>query len=158
MGNEFRVGLAAAFCLGTLGAAVAPVPARAESFTSSASSASSASVGSLSTSVERSSASSGGGDKKASAGEYRIVGIGAAPAREGYLRLTLQQGAGAAPSVYLTLPEAVAGEAGLVTGLKVAVRERDYGLEFARAVDGRSFFLALTDAWYDDLQTRRVGG
>ena len=153
----------------TLALALPLRPAWASSTASSvASDAGSASVGSLSHSLEASSASSTGG--RVAQGDYRIVDVAEAPARPGELRLTLaadgpadapaddaaRDGAAPAPTVALWLPRATAERAGLAAGGRVAVRQRPYGLEFAAGTPRTPFFLVLEDAWHQGLGTRPV--
>ena len=139
-------------------AAAAALPAAAGSSASSASlDGSSASVGSLSTSLETSSNSSSQGDKVAQ-GDYRIIDITAAPARPGFVRVTLQALAvdGSDGELFLTLPRQTAAGAGLAPGALVSARQRDYGLEFAHGEPRQAFFLVLRDERLKELQTRPV--
>jgi hypothetical protein len=139
-------------------AAAAALPARAESSASSAVSDSvSTSVGSSSTSVQKSSNSSSKDDKVA-AGDYRIVDVTEAADQPGKLRLRLQAlaDAGAEGEFFLYLPRETQARQQLDPGQIVAVRQRPYGLEFARAETRQAFFLALTDDWYRELQTQVV--
>jgi len=143
--------------LGLLAAATA-LPAAASGSASSASSeGASASVGSLSTSIETSSDASSKGDKAAQ-GDYRIVDVAAAPARPDTVRVTLQSLAddGSEGRMFLYLPQATAGEAGLAPGGLVSARERSYGLEFAHGEPQRAFFLVLRDDAFRELRTRPV--
>ena len=133
--------------------AAAALPAGAASSTSSAASEGvSASVGSLSTSVEKSSQSSSTDDKVAD-GDYTVIEVAAAPARPGRLRLTLQrQGV----TLVLYVPQEAAHRAGVAAGQVVAARQRPFGVEFATGEPRRAFFLALHDGWLPELQTRAV--
>lgn len=134
----------------TLMLAAAPA-ARASSATSSAvSEGASASVGSLSTSVEQSSDSSSKDDKVAD-GDYTVIEVAASPAGPGRLRLTLQRDGA---RFFLHLPRETVAQAGLAAGTVVAVRERDWGIEFAAGAPRRAFFLALHETWLPELQTR----
>jgi hypothetical protein len=126
------------------------LPAAAESFASSASSAGSASIGSLSDSIGGSSDASSG-RKTAAAGEYRILAI--APAADGRQTLQLQALADPARTFTLTLPMAAAT---LQVDEHIAVRDRPYGLAFARVDAPEPFFVALADHWQRELDLRRV--
>jgi hypothetical protein len=132
---------------------------------SSASSASlegaSASVGSLSTSVETSSNSSTGGDRKA-AGPYRVEQVAVAADRPGHVRIALVPADAAAypeaRAMALVVPEATAKTARLQRGDVVVVAERDFGLAFSRSDQAGAFFVALADGHARELRTRAVGG
>lgn len=130
----------------------AAIPAWADSSASSAASGSvTTSLGSSSTSIQKSSNSSTGA--KVAAGDYRVIEMAAAT--DGKVSLRLQPlGEGAEFS--LLLPKQTVDQHALATGQVVSVREREYGLEFARGEDRRSFFLVLADAWLRELQTRPV--
>lgn len=137
-------------------AAGACVPALAASSASSASSeAGSASVGSLSTSVEGSSNSSSGGQRTA-AGDYKVTAVAEAPTRPGAMRLTLQAvpGSGAEGEFYLYVPRQTVAEHTLAAGQVVRAEARPYGLQFATAE--RAFFLAMDDAWLNEMRTTPV--
>lgn len=132
---------------------------RADSLASSASSAGSASSGSLSDSVHGSSRSSSG-DNKVADGDYRVIEVAALAGRPGMLRLRMQDAttadAGDDRGFLLDLPARALGSGGLAVGELVAVRNRAYGLAFARAATQETFFLALDDAWRSDLAARPV--
>jgi hypothetical protein len=117
----------------------------------------SASVGSVSTSVERSSASSSRG-KDVAAGEYRVIDIAAAAEKPGQVRLKLQAMAAEtdAGDVLLLLPQTAADRGQVRVGQMVLVQARPYGLEFAQADTQRAFFLVLHDSWYRELQTKAL--
>ena len=140
-----------------LGAAAWPVHAES-SVSSAASNSASASVGSLSTSIEKSSASSSNKDDKVADGDYRILEITTAAARPDRLRLKLQALADAGPGgiVVLELPQQAVEQGALGAGLLVTARRRDYGIEFSRTESRQAFFLVVDDAWYRELQTRPV--
>jgi hypothetical protein len=116
-------------------------------------------VGSSSTSIEKSSASSTP-NAPVTAGDYRIVDVVALAERPGTVRITLQALAepGADGTFGLVLPEAALARGGLVQGHVVTVRQRPYGLEFASGDAQQAFFLVLDDDWYRELQTRPVAG
>lgn len=146
--------LCRALCLALFTAACA-VPAQAESFASSASSAGSASSGSISDSISDSSTSSGG-DNRVAAGDYRVIDIAQAPGKPGTTRLTLRAEAGHERSFHLDVPDRALAQRQVNPGEVVRVNERVYGYEFAYADSQRPFFLALQDAWYNDLASRKV--
>lgn len=138
---------------------------QADSFMSTASSAGSASVGSVSDSMQSSSRSSGG-DKKVADGDYRVIQVAALEDAPDHVRLHLQAGDDVATAFTLKLPRKALGEHGMAVGDLVNVRNRAYGLAFARAVQPmqgvgnaprlETFFLALDDAWRNDLDSRLV--
>ena len=133
--------------------AAALVPAGAASSTSSAvSDGVSTSVGSLSTSIERSSHSSSRDDQVAD-GEYTLIEVADAALRPGHLRLTLQR---AEQTFFLYVPRDTVRQGGLATGQRVAARQRDFGVEFAAGEPRRTFFIALHDGWLPELQTRAL--
>jgi hypothetical protein len=139
-------------------AAVTAVPAWASGSASSASSEGlSASVGGTSTSLETSSQSSTGGDRKVAAGAYRVVAVADA-GRDGLVRLQLAPTTDGATAFALLLPRATADASGLAAGDTVLATHRDYGIEFARGDTRQAFFLVVDDAWQRDLQTRAVQG
>ncbi len=148
----------------------------ADSSTSSAASTASQSVGSLSNSVGTSSKSSTG-DKTAANGNYRVIDVVALHDRPGMVRVSLQANAETASQtgpatalndkaldLWLDLPQAAWATSGLTKGDWVNVRNREHGLVFARAaatphaaaVPDSVFFLALRDAWRNDLDPRAV--
>lgn len=137
-------------------------PAHAESIgsaASSAASAGSAASGSVSDSLKGSSGSSKG-DAKVADGEYRVINVSAAAAKPGFVELRLRADtADAASEFALTVPQAALGTQGMQVGDVVVARNRAYGLEFARAQEagGREpFFLALNDAWMQELRSQPV--
>lgn len=133
--------------------AASAAPALATSTTSSAASDGiSASVGSISTSIERSSRSSTGDDKVAD-GDYTVIELAEDATRPGQLRVALQRDDRA---FFLVLPQQTAQRAGLAAGDIVSARQRDWGVEFSAGQPRRAFFLALVDAWLPELQTRPV--
>jgi hypothetical protein len=142
----------------------AAAPAAADTLASSAISNSfSASVGSVSTSFNASSDASSPG-RPLRTGQYRVVEIAAAPAREGYARVTLRPlgaaAAGGAEDTPLFLPQETVARAALAAGHFVTARERSYGLELAKAAAAdeapQTFFLVVDDERYRELQTRPV--
>lgn len=150
--------------------------ARADSSTSSAASTASQSVGSLSNSVGTSSKSSTGAVAAAN-GNYRVIDVVALHDRPGMVRVSMQANAEStgqtvpatalndkALDLWLDLPQAAWANSGLTQGDWVNVRHRAHGLVFARAaatpqvaaVPDSVFFLALRDAWRNDLDARAV--
>lgn len=130
----------------------ASLPVLAAGSASSASSeGSSASVGSLSGSIQASSDSSS--KTTVAEGPYKVIDVAVLPDRHGTTRVTLQALAGVREFV-LMLPPPAAEHARLVTGDLVQVRERGYGLQFARADAREPFFLVLEDAAWRELQAR----
>lgn len=136
-----------------LGVAAA-LPAMASTSASSTSSAgSSASVGSLSDSIQGSSNSSAG--TQVAEGPYRVIDVALAPDAAGRTQVRLAAVHGEQIFVLL-LPQATAAQAQLTAGDIVQVRERGYGLQFARADAREPFFLVLDDARWRELQSRPV--
>jgi len=138
--------------------ATAMVPCWAESLASSASSAGSASSGSASDSLNNSSKSSTG--TNTADGDYRVIDVAERADRPGMVQLTLQATVpGTDHQFSLTLPRQALAPRGITTGELVQVRNRDFGLEFARthgAAAGEPFFLVLHDEWHRELEPRRV--
>jgi hypothetical protein len=133
------------------------LPAQAaSSAASSASDSLTTSSGSISASVNKSSNSSNG--DKVAQGDYTIIEMAQAPDEPGKLVLRLQAVADAGPSgeLTLTLPEAAVTGAYLRVGHVVTAQNRPYGIEFASALTRQAFFLALNDAWTQDLKTAVV--
>ena len=130
------------------------VHAHADSFTSSASSAGSASSGSVSDSFQGSSNSSTG-DKKRNAGNYKIIDIEQTPGRPGSKRVAMQ-GDNPLQRIVLDLPAVVFDQQGLARGGIINVKNRPYGLAFARADAAEPFYLVLEDAVFNELAARKV--
>jgi hypothetical protein len=128
--------------------------AHADSFASSASSAGSASSGSVSDSLQGSSNSSTGGNRRAD-GNYKIIDIDHTPGRAGSTRIAMQAD-DPQQRIVLDLPEAVFARQGLVRGDFVHAQNRSYGIEFARADTRQAFFLVLEDAVFNELAARKV--
>jgi hypothetical protein len=131
-------------------------PAAADSLASSASSAGSASLGSLSDSIGNSSRSSSP-DNRTADGDYRVIEVAQVAGKPGMLQLTLQATLGEAREFTLKLPQQALGEKGIAVGALVHVRNRPYGLEFARLNDAQTreaFFLVLADDWHKELDSR----
>lgn len=134
---------------------VTALPVVASSTASSVSSeGSSASVGSLSDSIKGSSESSSA--TVVAEGTYRVIEVAAPAERPGGAQVRLQALAEGARTFVLSLPQQAAEQARLAVGDVVHVRERGYGLQFARADTPEPFFLVLDDAVYRELQPRPV--
>ena len=158
--TSLRLGCVALLCAASAAPCLAEsLASSASSAGSSASSAGSASSGSASDSLNNSSKSSTG--TQTADGDYRVIEVAELADRPGMLRLTLQAAAAAdgAREFTLRLPRQALEPRGIATGDIVNVRNRDYGLEFARA-DGRAvrepFFLVLFDDWHRELEPRPV--
>lgn len=134
------------------------VASSASSAGSSASSAGSASSGSLSDSLNNSSGSSTG--TKTADGDYRVIEVAELVGRPDMMELTLRAAApGAVHQFTLKLPRQALAPRGIASGELVQVRNRDYGLEFARpsgAAAREPFFLVLYDDWHHELQPHLV--
>lgn len=134
----------------------ATVPAlAASSAASSASESLSTSVGSVSDSFKNSSESSDRPNRTAD-GDYKVIEVAAAEDRPGKLRVTLQPAAGTGEAFELYLPQKAVDVGGVAVGQVVSARNRDYGVEFARADNRQAFFLVLEDAWYQELASNPV--
>lgn len=141
--------------LAVVAAAMTGVSALAASSTSSAASEGvSASVGSISTSFEKSSASSSGDTKKAE-GPYRVVEVAAVEARPGMQRLALKAVDGD-HAFALILPQATVDAQRIKAGAVINATPQAYGVQFALTGAAGPFFLVLHDAWFDALKTTRV--
>jgi hypothetical protein len=127
------------------------------SASSAASNSLTASSGSVSTSSEASSDSSTG-EKRTTAGDYRVAEVTETAARPGLLRLRLQalETQRAGYEFFLYVPQQTALGHGVAGGQVLTARARPYGLEFARAQDGTPFFLLLDDDWQRELSTRAL--
>lgn len=147
-----HIALAAALILST----AAGLSQAASSAASEISGSVSASVGAISGSVGRSSESSSRGTNVA-AGDYRVVIVAQADAA-GRVRVKLQstQDSGTEGELYLTLPQVAAERGQLTPGAVITAKTRDYGLEFVAAAAQQTFFLALHDDWFRELDSRPV--
>lgn len=123
----------------------------------------SASVGSLSASVQASSASFSDTQGLAQ-GPHRVARLEADPASAGFVRMHLQPGEVAVPDarppaggLVLRLPARVVRAAAVGVGDRVEVREQLHGLEFAHGQPPRVFFLALREPGLEPLRTRVLG-
>ncbi len=137
-----------------LAGATAPALA-ASSAASSASESLSTSVGSVSDSFKNSSESSDRPNRTAD-GDYKVIEVAAAHQRPETLRLKLQPADGTGEAFELYLPQKAADVGGVAVGQVVSARNRDYGVEFARADNRLPFFLVLEDAWYQELASNPV--
>ena len=151
--NAFKIGLASlTLCL------VAGLPAHAaSSAASSASESVSTSIGSISDSFKKSSDSSSKKNDVAD-GDYRVIEVAELADRPGTVRMKLQAVADATADgeFYLQVPRQTVDQAGLAAGAVITARHRVYGIEFAKAEGRQAFFLALTDDWYRELQSKAV--
>ncbi len=151
----------------------ATLPAHADSFTSSAASAASQSVGAMSNSITHSSQGSSRASSPGAphAGDYDVTHVAELGGERNLVRVHLAPTkavsdaakAGArdadtrdAGTFTLDLPRAALGTRGLAAGDVVNVRHRPYGLEFARANTGDTFFLAVADAWLREMEARPI--
>ena len=118
----------------------------------------STSIGSVSTSLQKSSESSSG--VATAQGPYEVTAVAEVEADPKSLRLTLQALQDGKDELYLTLPRQVAERHLIAVGTVVEAQPREYGLAFALrdTADGtpRPFFLVLHDDWYRELDSRRV--
>lgn len=132
-------------------------PALADS--SSAFSASSTAIGSISTSVEKSSDSSSG-KKQVAQGRYTLVAMEPIEQQPDTLRLRLVAATPEATTeISLRLPRSAVEQAQLAVGQTLAANDRPYGIALAKVTTGgevSTFFLVLADDWYHELESRRV--
>jgi len=114
-------------------------------------------VGSVSTSLKKSSQSSTKDDKVA-AGDYKVVEMVAVTDQPGLVRLKLQALADAGPegAFDLILPQKTVEVNQVAAGTVVTARSRPYGMEFATGEARQAFFLVLEDQWFRELATRPV--
>jgi hypothetical protein len=112
----------------------------------------------LSDSIGNSSRSSSP-DNRTADGDYRVIEVAELADKPGMLQLTLQAVQGEARGFTLKLPREALGHKGIAVGATVHVRNRPYGLEFARLNDAQTreaFFLVLADDWHRELDSRPV--
>ncbi len=146
-------------CLASAVLFAAALPAMAASTaTSSASDSSTTSVGSVSNSIQKSSAASSKPATPLLAGDYRVVEVTTVAERPGTLRLTLQSLAdpSAEGEYQLFVPQEALARGQVAQGQIVTARERSYGIEFSAAATKETFFLVLADDWYRELQSNAV--
>ena len=152
-----RIVAVASLCaLASMNGRTESLASSASSAGSSASSAGSASSGSASDSLNNSSKSSA--RTTTADGDYRVIEVAELAERPGTLQLTLRATA-TDHAFTLKLPRQALAPRGIAPGDVVQVRNRDYGLEFARGNDAGTrepFFLVLHDAWQRELEPRPV--
>lgn len=114
-------------------------------------------VGSVSTSLKKSSQSSTKDDKVAE-GDYKVVALTAEAAQPGMVRMTLQAltPTTADGGFDLILPQKTVDLNHVATGAIVTARNRPYGVAFATGEARQDFFLVLQDEWFRELATRPV--
>jgi len=114
-------------------------------------------VGSVSTSLKKSSQSSTKDDKVAE-GDYKVIEVTAEADQPGMVRLKLQALADAGPdeSFDLILPQKTVELNQVAKGAIVTARNRPYGMAFATGEARQDFFLVLQDQWFRELATRPV--
>lgn len=114
-------------------------------------------VGSLSTSIKKSSQSASGEDTVAQ-GDYKVIDVATVAEHPGMVRLRLQAVADASPDgeYDLTVPQQAVDAHGVAAGHVLSAQHRPYGVAFAAAHTGRAFFLVLQDAWYHELRLRPI--
>ncbi len=115
-------------------------------------------VGSVSTSLKKSSQSVSGDDKVAD-GDYKVIEVATLADQPGMVRLKLQavaQQATPEGEYFLTVPQKAVDAHGVAEGQVLAAHNRPYGVEFAAADTRKAFFLVLDDAWYRELSVKPV--
>lgn len=122
-------------------------------------------VGSVSTSLKKSSQSSTKDDKVAE-GDYKVIEVTAEADQPGMVRLKLQALADAEPDAHpdahpdssfdLILPQKTVELNQVAKGAIVTARNRPYGMAFATGEARQDFFLVLQDQWFRELATRPV--
>ncbi len=146
-------------CLASAVLLIAALPAFAASIaTSSASESSTTSVGSVSGSIQKSSAASSKPPTPLLAGDYRVVEVTLLANRPDTRGMRLQSltDASAEGEFLLFVPQEVLARGALAPGQVVTARERPYGIEFSVAATQEAFFLVLADDWYRELQSNAV--
>lgn len=115
-------------------------------------------VGSVSTSIKKSSQSSTKDDKTA-AGDYKVLEMAALDDQPGMTRLKLQATAdhdGARDEFYLLLPQKAVDNGQVREGTIVTAQPRPFGVAFAVGEPRQPFFLVMEDQWYRELASRPV--
>lgn len=115
------------------------------------------SVGSISTSIQKSSESSS--DTVTARGPYEVTDVAEVEGAPEMLRLALRAQQAGADDLHLTLPRKAVAQALITVGTVVEAQPREYGVAFAvRDVGGQAqpFFLVLQDSWYRELESRPV--
>lgn len=134
------------------------VPAVADTtLSASVSDSISTAVGSVSTSLKKSSQSSTKDDKVAD-GDYKVVNMVAVAEQPGMVRMQLQALAdtGADGAFDLILPQKTVELNQIAAGAVVTARQRPYGTEFATGQARQAFFLVLQDDWFRELPSKPV--
>lgn len=115
------------------------------------------SVGSISTSIQKSSESSS--NTLTARGPYEVTDVAEVEGAPEMLRLALRAQQAGADDLLLTLPRKAVAQAMITVGTVIEAQPRDYGVAFAvRDTYGQAqpFFLVLEDAWHRELQSRPV--
>lgn len=115
------------------------------------------SVGSISTSIKKSSDSSSA--TLTAQGPYEVTEVAAIEGEPDMLRLALRAQQTGSDNIYLTLPRQAVEQALIGVGTQVEAQAREYGVAFGvRDATGQiqPFFLALSDAWHHELDNRPV--
>lgn len=118
-------------------------------------------VGSVSTSLKKSSQSSTR-DNKVAEGDYKVMALVAEADQPGMVRMTLQpltgagQAAGTDERFELILPQKTVAMNQVAAGAIVTARNRPYGMAFATGEPRQDFFLVLQDDWYRELPSKPV--
>lgn len=147
-----RAALAAVLLAGAASSALAGT-----TISTSISDSVSTAVGSVSTSLKKSSQSVSGDDKVAD-GDYKVIEVATLADQPGMVRLKLQALAQATPDgeYFLTVPQKAVDAHGVAEGQVLAAHNRPYGVAFAAADTRKAFFLVLDDAWYRELSVKPV--
>jgi len=134
-------------------AAAAAAPSFAESsVASSASDSLSVSSAKISDSISNSSQSSSQKDARNAQGDYKVIDVAEVAGKPGLVQLRLHA-VGADDEFLLTLPRQAAANGHVAKDAVVTAMQRPYGIEFAAGDEHAAFFLALNDAWADELKT-----
>jgi len=139
--------------------AVCTLPVGAASSTaSSASDSASSAASSGSESLKKSSDGSSKTTAAMNSGDYEVVELARVAERPGTVRLRLQAVAdrSADGEFFLYLPQQTVEQTQLVSGQRVAARQRPYGVEFATGEPRQAFFLVIDDDWARDLPSHVV--
>ncbi|MBI2750942.1 MAG: hypothetical protein HYX43_16865 [Burkholderiales bacterium] len=118
-------------------------------------------VGSVSTSLKKSSQSSTK-DNKVAEGDYKVMALTAEADQPGMVRMTLQalavagREAGPDERFELILPQKTVALNQVVAGATVTARNRPYGMAFATGEPRQDFFLVMQDDWYRELPSKPV--
>lgn len=115
------------------------------------------SVGSISTSIQKSSESSS--NTMTAQGPYEVTDVAEVEGAPEMLRLALRAQQAGADDLKLTLPRKAVTQALIAVGTVIEAQPREYGVAFAvrdTAGQAQPFFLVLEDAWYRELESRPV--